>query len=302
MARPALTGGAVTNMTRDEVFAKLQSVNDLPTLPPIIGRLRQVLESPDSDAQQVVAIIQDDPAMVMRILKVANSALFGFKQKIHSVQHAVTIMGFAAVSNLATSTAVFSAFGDSKSKVFDHEQFWRHSVSVGIGMNVIYARVRANLHYFHTPDILHLAGLLHDMGKIVLEQYMHEPFRAALQRAQDKHLPLFQAEQDIFGTDHAEVGAWLAEKWNLDLAVHDAIAFHHKPEQTQPELLELLRLCHSANHICNLKQCGDSGDNHAPAFRLAVWKHLGLRVRDIEAIVATVKEESKHSETLLALL
>ncbi len=150
--------------------------------------------------------------------------------------------------------------------------------------------------------MLHLSGLLHDIGKIVLEQFMHEQFIASVKTAQSKNISLFQAETEVIGLDHTEIGAWLAAKWNLSDTIAGIVRWHHDPQKGPSEIMDLLNICHISNYICNLEKLGDSGDSIAPTFLHGVWKQLGLAVQDIADIVDEVKEESKQSEILLAFL
>ncbi|MBN1676865.1 MAG: HDOD domain-containing protein [Kiritimatiellae bacterium] len=286
-------------MKKEELFKELEGVNNLPTLPPIIQRLTQAVQDPNSDAERVAAIIKDDQSMMARILKIVNSAAYGLPERIHSIQQAIATMGFVAVRNVALSTAVFSAHADSNG--FSKKEFWRHAISTGLGVNVLHKSLRHPLDKPFSPDLLHLAGLLHDIGKVVLQQFFQADFADAIVWAEQKWIPLFRAEFEIFGANHAEVGAWLAQKWKLPEDVVQSIRWHHDPENANVANVEIARLCHTANYICNLKKVGNGGDLIAPAFEIGVWRRLGLTVPDIEGIVASIAEESKLSETLLSL-
>jgi HD-like signal output (HDOD) protein len=285
-----------------EVQRRLESLKNLPTLPAVIDKLRAAVRDPNSSATQVAKIIEDDPSMMARILKIVNSALYASWEPTVSVELAVARLGFSAVTNIATSTAVFQTFGKDGEADFDREAFWRHCVSVGIGVNVLYERCKPNLQRRYGKDLMHLAGLLHDVGKIVLEPHFHASFVAAVRAAGEKRLPLAQAEVEELGTDHAEVGAWLAMRWNQPPEVLQAVRWHHHPGMADVEHQELVMLVHSANHICNLEKIGDGGDTVAPTFHQATWTRLGLTVKDIPVIVDEVVERSKESEVLMTLL
>ncbi len=287
-------------MNRENVFAILEKKADLPTLPAVMTRLTSVVNDPNADASQVAKIIKDDPAMTARILKLVNSAAYFAGENISSIQHAVARMGFTAIKNVALSTSVFKAFDPRQSTGFNRQEFWRHSVCVGIAANVLYRKTESTFERKMQRDIMHLAGLLHDIGKIVFESQFRDQFMEAVRAASTDSRPLFEAEREVFGVDHCEVGAWLAERWKLAPAVVAAIRCHHDPESAEPAHLDLVRLCHTANHICNLEHIGDGGDNTAPSYNIGVWKRLGLGVRDIAEMVAEVVEQSKMSETLMA--
>lgn len=285
-----------------EVLRRLESLKNLPTLPVVIDKLRAAVRDPNSNATKVARIIEDDPSMMARILKIVNSALYASWEPIISVELAVARLGFNAVTNIATSTAVFQTYDRTGQRDFDREAFWRHCVSSGIAVNVLYDRCKPNLQRRYGKDLMHLAGLLHDVGKIVLEPHFHDAFIAAVRASVENHMPLPQAEVELLGTDHAEVGAWLAMRWNQPPEVLQAIRWHHHPGMADVEHQELAMLVHSANYICNLEKIGDGGDTAAPAFQQAAWTRLGLTVKDIPVVVDEIVERSRESEVLMALM
>ncbi len=289
-------------MTKEQIFEKLESIRDLPTLPVILERLQREVNHPDADAQRISRIISDDPSMMARILKVVNSPLYAGSEQIQTLPLAVARMGLNAISNIALSTSVFSTFGDAWQKDFDRKEFWRHSICTGIAINVLHDRCRNHLSGKHEKDQLHLVGLLHDIGKIVFEQYFHDEFVSTLMSCKQRAIPLFLMELECIGADHAQVGAWLGSRWRLSEEIIETIRWHHEPMNASEPCLEATLLCHAANYLCNLVQIGESGDAVAPAFFRGVWKRLGVDVEDIPCIIEQMKSESKNSDLVLTLL
>ena len=287
---------------KEDIFKKLETIRDLPTLPVILDKLRAAVHDIKSDARKIARIIEDDPSMMAKILRVVNSALFSGSERINDLQLAVARMGTNTINNIALSTSVFSAFGAAGEKDFNRTEFWRHSISTGIAVNVLYSRYNANFKKRYSKDILHLAGLLHDIGKIIFEQYFHDDFMKAIRMSSENFIPLFQVELDTIGTDHAQAGAWLGQKWHLAEELIEVIRWHHEPDNAHEAHKELVMLCHAGNYVCNLVKIGDSGDAVAPAFFRGVWKQLGVEIQDISGIMDQIKEESKNSELLLALM
>lgn len=284
-----------------ELILTLAKIRNLPSLPAVIDKLRAAVKHPNADATAIATIIDDDPAMMATILKVVNSALYMGREPITSLRHAVARLGLKAISNIALSTGVFSTFPKTAGAEFDREQFWQHSISAGIAAVTLYDRCKPNLAQRYTTDVLHLSGLLHDIGKIILDQFLHADFIAAVFRSQDKSIPLIQAETEIIGTDHAQLGEWLGMKWNLGSDFLQTIRWHHDPESADADHRELVMLSHCSNYICNLRKLGDGGDVTAPKINLGVWQALGLKSEDVPSIVAEVSEKAKKSEVLMAL-
>jgi putative nucleotidyltransferase with HDIG domain len=288
--------------SKEQIFRKLESIRDLPTLPVILEKLKKEMLNPDCDATRIARIVEDDPSMMARILKVVNSPLYSGAERIDTLPLAISRMGLNAISNIALSTSVFSTFGPAWQKDFDRKEFWRHSISTGIAANVIYERRMNHLTGRYEKNEIHLAGLLHDIGKIVFEQYFHDEFVSSVLFCKQRSIPLFQMELECIGADHAQVGAWLGERWRLSEKIIETIRWHHEPTNAKEEYQELIMMCHAANYICNLVHIGDSGDAVAPAFFRGVWKRLGVDIEEISGMIEQIKEESKKSELMLSLL
>ena len=287
-------------LQKEQIFKKLEQIRNLPTLPSILEKVGVAVRDPNSDAARIARIIEDDPSMMARILKVVNSSLYGGREPITSLHLAVARMGMNAINNIALSTSVFSTFSKAQQTDFNREEFWRHCISAGIAVNVLYEKCKPNLMRRYEKEVLHLAGLLHDIGKIIFETYFHADFVAAVQICRERHVPLFQIELETIGADHAQVGAWLGARWKLADDIIEAIRWHHEPDNADENRKELVMLCHAANYICNLVKLGDSGDAVAPAFFRGVWRRLGIETDDLSGVIETIEEEAKKSEVLLA--
>ncbi|MEI6211721.1 MAG: HDOD domain-containing protein [bacterium] len=279
---------------------QLLNIRDLPTLPTVIVKLTQAVDDPNTDARRIANLLQDDPALSARVLRLVNSVLYAGSEPIISVQMAASRIGMAGVRNLAIAAAVFQSFRPSPKDAFDRNEFWRHCILCGVASTVLFRRVRGKIKRFYPDDILHLSGLVHDIGRIVLDVYFHDAFVAAMTVSRQSMFPLVDMERKHIGTDHAEVGAWLARRWKMAPAIEQTIRWHHEPDSATPEHQELAVLCNVANYICNFQQLGWSGDS-SPVFLPALWERIGLTPNDAHAIGESIQAEGRDSQLLAAL-
>jgi HD-like signal output (HDOD) protein len=284
-----------------EMIRRLESIKNLPTLPVVIDRLSAAIRDPNSDGKRIAKIIEDDPAIMTRTLKVVNSAFYAGKEPITSLQMAVARLGMTAIRNIAMSTSVFSTFAKGTESGLNREEFWRHSICSGIAAGVIADSARDRLSHRYSRDSLHLAGLLHDIGKIFYDQFFHDEFGEALRLATLEQKPLYESEKAVLGMDHAQAGMWLAVKWTLGVDLTQVVYWHHEPDRAEEANREFVALVHTANYICNIEKIGNGGDP-SPTYIPGVWKRLGLSIGDISGIVDKIHVESARSEILMSLV
>ena len=288
---------------RDKVLSRLEAIDDIPSLPAVISRLTAAIQDVDSSASDVAKIMEDDPSIMARVLKIVNSSFYSssmMKQEVTNVRHAIVRLGYDTVRNIALTSSVFSIFKDDHIKVFNRTEFWRHCISTGIIANVVCGH--SNFKDSELPkESVALAGLLHDMGKIILEQYFYDMFTKMLHHAAQQQQPLHEVESEVFNITHCEIGAWLARRWKLSDDLIACIEFHHQPERAPKALRPMVSMVHVADYICNLKNIGQSGNPRPPQFREDIWSSLGLNIDKINDIVASADQEAQKSEILLSL-
>ena len=280
-----------------------EEAQDLPTLPEVAVRLQQVVDDPHSSAKDVAKVIQDDPAITTRILRVVNSVFYAPRRgvEITELQPAIARLGLLAVTNIALGTSVFQAFARVQQPVFDRREFWKHSVCVGIVASVLHDFCADKIDQPITRDAVHLAGIVHDIGKILFERYANDEFHKAIQSARQADLPSRKEEKRLLGLGHDEAGAWLGQKWNLDAPIRAVIRFHHEPlECPEEELRGLVKLVHMADYVSHNQALGRSG-NHSPTYDNRVREELGLTADRIAEVMSVVEVEATNSEILLSL-
>jgi len=211
----------------------------LPTLPLVASRLLEAVADPDARSEEVARILALDPALTARTLKLANSDFYGFPRKVGSVDLAVVVLGADTIRDLVLSAAVFQSLDPTGR---DLEGLWNHSMACGVAARSLAERIRYRL-----AGEAYAVGVLHDIGKVALRQSFPRRFDAVLSLVRGQAVPMEEAERGVLGSDHAEIGGWLAERWGLPADIVEAIACHHSPERASvnPELAAITHIANS---------------------------------------------------------
>ena len=286
-----------------EILHIFESAQDLPTLPEVAIRLQEVINNPRSSAKDVAGIIEDDPAIATKVLKMVNSVFYAPArgEEITELQFAIARLGFVTVTNIALSTSVFRAFSRAQQPIFDRHQFWRHSICVGIVTTVLHDYCVNHVDQHITSDVAHLSGIVHDMGKILFENYANSEFHQALNSAKVEDIPAVKEEARFIGMGHDEAGGWLANRWKLGPEIQAVIRWHHDPLSCpEEEYSGLAKLVHIADYICHNQGLGESG-NPTPSYDHRVREELNLTSEKIGDLMGIVEAEAAKSEILLSL-
>ncbi len=283
-----------------DIRSRLQSLEKLPTLPVVIENLGRALKDPEVDADQIARIIEDDPAIMARIMKVVYSVYFQGAKAPPTLKAAIVRLGFQAVSNLAMSAAVFSTFPPKNNTVFDRSAFWRHCIATGIAAECVHNELSRFAGLDLSPDVLHVCGLLHDIGKIIFEQYFHDRFVEALELSKTREMSLSAAESRVLGTDHTRVGAWLGRKWNLSEQLLEVVRWHHSPQNAAPEYQGVVSVCYLANLLVNAAGQGDSG-NAYPRYARKIEHEFDLDAKNLLYLNNLIQTKMEQTPLMMAL-
>ncbi|MGL1902217.1 MAG: HDOD domain-containing protein [Fibrobacterales bacterium] len=295
--------------THQELFAKAEhlrkvtnSILSLPTLPTIAAKLIEVVDNPKTSAKMLGELISDDQVLTAKLLKMCNSAYYGLKHEVTTVNMAIVILGFESVKEVTLSVSVLNYFKRAKAETsFDLSSFWEHSASVGMAAKIIAQRL-----YPSGANEAFLGGLLHDLGKVVLVQYMPKDFDVILAKASESGRLLFDEEQRYFGVHHGVIGFWLGKKWKLPDAVSQIMRHHHHPWYA-PMHKELVASVYLANILCQQCELGSSGNNKAPEVEEQFWDfahdiNLGIEEIDLEFFKEEILEEIERSSSFIGEL
>jgi putative nucleotidyltransferase with HDIG domain len=226
----------------------VDDVSALVSLPEVVQRLNETINDANASAADIARIISQDPALATRLLKIANSPLYGSSRQIDSILRAVTLLGTKQIRDLAYSAIASKMFAGMPSEIISVEDFWHHSLYCGL-----LARTLAQLTGVTSPDTLLTAGLLHDLGQLILfhrtPQHAHQAILLTIQGEADKDM--VSAEREVLGFDHTEIGAELAQQWHLPPVLRECIAYHHAPAKAQQFPVEVA-IVYIANVIASL--------------------------------------------------
>lgn len=225
------------------------------SLPEIFYRLKEAIDDPDSSYKEMGEIIAYDPGLTARLLKIVNSAFFGFPNRIETIPHAISIVGMDQLNDLVLSTTVIGQFKHIPSDLMSMKAFWEHSIACGLA-----ARIIASQRKDSNPERFFVAGLMHDIGRLVICLKAPERAREAILLSKSQNQALHQAELELMGFDHAQVGALLLKIWGLPQAHAAAVEFHHNPTQSTRFPLEAA-IVHAADIIINTLKLGWNQEN-----------------------------------------
>jgi HD-like signal output (HDOD) protein len=274
---------------RAEVLAR----KDLPTIPAVLSRILSVLDGERSSARDLVEVIEHDQALTSKVLKLANSAFFGFSRHVATIPRAVVLLGFATVRNLAMGVKVWDALAGAGRHREMAETLWAHSALVAAGARLIAARVRGV-----DPDASFTSGLLHDVGKLVISLKLGMPYWALLRRATAESCAVDVLEREHLGVDHAQVGGWLMDAWRLPPGVVAAVRLHHAPP-AEPEWSPA-RVINVADRLLHGSDLETGDLVPAAAALLEETAASGLTVESWAEMCASIRAEQSALRSLLA--
>jgi HD-like signal output (HDOD) protein len=270
-------------------------IKDLVTLPEVALRIAQMVDDPKSSAADIGREISKDAALTSRLLRVANSPAFGQHGKIATISRAITVLGVRQVRDLTVGLTAIRTFDGIGNELITMEQFWRQSVLCAVAAGQVAERRKGG-----RGDTPFVAGLLHDIGHLVLFSRAPAPAREALLMSIDAadDLDLYQCERRVMGFDHGAVGAALAKNWGLPLSLRECIEFHHEPERAQAHPVEVATI-HIANSVAVLAEISSTDLRDAPAIAPAALKLTKL---DPEHLIEIALETGKLAAEIFPLL
>ncbi|WP_147822233.1 HDOD domain-containing protein [Salidesulfovibrio onnuriiensis] len=264
----------------------------LPALPQVFLELQQAINAPHTSSDDLAKIISQDPSLTAFLLRMVNSAFYSLPIQIDTITRAVTVVGVNQLTTLAVGTSVLSLFKDIPPEMIDMERFWMHSIGVGI-----IARKLCRLTGQGDPERSFVAGLLHDIGQLVLLKAVPERQGAVIKHGRAEQKLLFETEKEMLGFDHATLGGMLLRKWNFPYVLVSAVLEHHQPKRNQKEAEP--KLVHCAETIATGLGIGSSGEFFTQPPDRAVWDSLSLTPDKLENMIQDLDQELEEAFSIL---
>lgn len=256
-----------------------KKIDSLPTLPPVVNKLTSMVESPDVTAREVGKLIASDQVLGARVLRLVNSPFYGFPGRISSISHAIILLGFNVIKGVVLSASVFDIM--EKSMV----GLWEHSLGCAVATGAVARAVGMS-----DAEEIATAGLLHDIGKVIVRVSLTEDYDQIAAYVQQKNCPFCEAERLVLGVDHSEIGLWLAREWNLPERLAMPISYHHDP-LSAPRYQDRVAAVHVADSIVRAFGVGSGGDPWVGHIDRRAWEILGLDEVDLNVLMQQIMLE-----------
>jgi len=278
----------------------LQSyISKMPPLPVTVARVIEICDDVNASPADLSKIINLDPVLTGKVLKLINSAYYGMVNEITSPVRAIIMLGINTVKNLALSTAILGNLGNSKNFcALDMDKFWRHSLSVGVISRLIAKKRNINRDQIEECFI---AGLLHDIGKIPLNNKFSDEYILAMDLSDRERQPVYISEKQFLEIDHTDVGKLIAEKWKLGTEIIDTVTYHHSLEAYKGSKKDILYTVALANYFANVLESDFSVDRYPEEIGHEVLHHLDIIPEYLEDIRDEVTGEIEKAQVFLKI-
>ncbi|MGB9715470.1 MAG: HDOD domain-containing protein [Thermodesulfovibrionales bacterium] len=269
----------------DKLFSKL---TDIPTLPSIVLQINKIIKNDNISTYDIGSIIERDPSLTSKVLKFANSSYYGLSYSVNTVTRAITVLGINTIRNIALTASVFEIFNSKKSLPFDIAGLWYHSLGCAMASKAFISKAAHLL-----EEEAFICGILHDIGKVIIAQNMPDLMNRVLDEIK-KGKSQSDAEKDIIGYTHSEVGALLSEKWHLPEELCETIRFHHCPQYLdESKSLKghpfLLYAVYAGNQISKALALGKSTDLIVSEIDPITWSTLYISESELREILFSIK-------------
>ncbi|MFH1700058.1 MAG: HDOD domain-containing protein [Candidatus Zixiibacteriota bacterium] len=297
-----MTTQLIDSGIEEKIISVIGGVNNLPTPPIVFSQIQKVLNNPNTSAFDIAAILQEDPAISAKVLKLTNSAYYGLAKEIESVRQAVVIVGLEAIKNLVLSASIFEAFSNCQLDKEFQDTFWRHSLGTAFAARLFAYKLRANMGF--EAESAFSAGMLHDIGKMVISVFMRDEAKWLDELKEQKpDLPDHALEQEVLGYNHAQIGSLLARQWILPHKLQETIMYHHFPQLAESDNNNLPYLIHISDYLAHYTFDFDPEEEEEfkESLQDGVLNYVGTSLNSLLSFSPSLREEYSKSETFLEM-
>ena len=274
-------------MDREDIRLSVRQIRDIPTLPVVVSRVLEAANNTETTAVELGEIVAQDVSVSAKVLSLANSAFYGFSRRITTIQQAVVVLGFDTVRSLALSVSVFDTLSKTGSQAsFDREAFWIHSIGCGTASRLIAKTLRLPDH-----ETYFVAGLFHDLGKIILDTYFHDRYSEVCDTLETDPRPAYLVERDMMDIDHAEVGGLLSARWKFPEILVTPIACHHSLKPIKKQFLPISLAVHLANFLIKKADLGLVYEKNTPDTSQLLKAHLKISSEQLKTVHSRLVDE-----------
>ncbi len=279
-----------------DIISRVKSIEGLPSFPSTHAEILKLTKSDDASSDDIADKLQLDPGLLATLFKLVNSSAYGFNKQVKDLSLAVTLLGLEEIANLVLAAQVFDKLGNYDDGAgLDLKEFWRHSVGTAFVARAVARKLNTEV------ESAFLAGMMHDLGKIILDRYFGDYYKAVFEVIGSEDVTILQAEKEILGVTHAAVGGQLAEEWKFPKNYLNAIAYHHDV-RTAPRYQRLVCIIHLADVICRHLEYGNGGDTQKPDPDDSALDRFSLGERGFKILVEVAEEELEGAASFLAAL
>ena len=269
---------------------RLEKIDDLPTIPHTLHKVLNSLDEVSTSAKTLEEIISSDPIMAAKVLRLANSPLYGAAGEVNSIDRAVVLLGFEEVKNLVIGLSLTSSFpGDLGVEGLEANALWIHAIGVGTAAKMLGSRIKGVV-----PEELFTAGLIHDIGRFVMCLHFPQETKELIEICQKRGCPLAKAELE-YGLSHSEIGAYLATKWGLSDQIISITRYHHFPKSAGPDAL-VAYIVFLADMLCHKLQLGWGDIGQSQDEKILVPKALGISPEAVKEVALALKASKDKIE------
>ena len=281
------------SVTIEEIIGQ---VDDLVSLPGVFIRINEMIESQESTAVEIAGVLSQDPGLTVRLLRIANSPFYGLSKEVDSVARAVTIIGTQRLRDLVLATCAVEAFEGIPNELVTMDDFWSHSLYCGL-----IAKHLAEQSGMKESDSLFIAGLLHDIGQLIMfRQFPEASLQVLLQELDQVDGPdMIVSEKEIIGFDHAHLGGAVIAHWHLPPIFVETISCHHEPEQATdyPKQTAIVHIANTLAVLAELKTLNIE-ETDAPPIHPGAWETIGLNTDVIQPVITAARQEFETMRNL----